>query len=301
MKKLILSIFTFTSLAVSATGVEITASDLKLTAGNEWYMKVTGGKSIDDFDTTGTSVSWDLTSFEASLVNDTLKAEAATISDNGATVKISSNYVSETHYQVTGSDILMTAIYANNTDYPFGNGASSGFAHSGTSIWNSATTIPSPFGNIPGSLSGKTVAEGTVTTSFGTFGALLVKETFSVPGVYTETFYFWETKEYGRIAILRADDFMVMTQNNFNVITSSGNVSASNLEIFPNPATNNFTIKANALENVKVYDAIGNLVFNENSYTASSVIVDTSVLKAGVYFVQATSNGAISTSRVLVK
>ena len=300
MKKLLLSIFTIASLAVSASGLEVTASDIKLTNGNEWYMKGEDGKDINSFTITGSNVSWDFTSYESSPIKDTIKAEPPTLTENGATVKISSNYIPETHYQVTSSDILMTSIYVNNTSYPFNSGASSGFTHEENSEWTSSITIPSVVGNIPATVSGSVLASGTITTSFGTFDALLVKETFSLIGLYTEDFYYWETKEYGRMALLIGNHFMVMTQNNFNSVVATRETTVSSLNIFPNPTTDNFTVKANNLDNVKVYDAIGNLVANRNSNTGS-IIIDTSVLKSGVYFVKSTANGVTTTSKVIVK
>ena len=252
MKKLLLSIFTVASLAVSA-GTEVTATDLKLTTGNEWYMKVTGGKAIGDFTSTGTGVSWDFTSYEASSSNDTVKVQAPTLTGD---IKVSSNIISETHYNVTASDILMTAINANDNDYPFNSPASSGFPHNSTSTWNSGTTIPSAFGNIPATVSGSVLAEGTITTSFGTYNAVLVEETFDVPTLYTETFYYWETKEFGRMAVLRGSSFMLMTQNNFSPV-STAEATIESLNIFPNPATANFSVKADGLEKVEVYNTIG--------------------------------------------
>lgn len=300
MKKLLLSIFTIASLAVSASGLEVTASDIKLTNGNEWYMNGEDGKDINSFTISGSNVSWDFTSYESSPIKDTIKAEPPTLTGNGATVKISSNYIPETHYQVTSSDILMTSIYVNNTSYPFNSGASSGFTHEENSEWTSSITIPSFIGNIPATVSGSVLASGTITTSFGTFDALLVKETFSVSGAYTEDFYYWETKEYGRMALLIGNHFMVMTQNNFNVVVAKQETTVSSLNIFPNPTTDHLTVKANNLDNVKVYDAIGNLVANRNSNTGY-IIIDTSVLKSGVYFVQSSVKSVISTSRVIVK
>ena len=64
MKNLLLSTLTICALAVNATGVEITASDMKLTIGNEWYMKVTGSTTIDDFTKTGTGATWNFTSYD---------------------------------------------------------------------------------------------------------------------------------------------------------------------------------------------------------------------------------------------
>jgi len=299
MKNLLLSTFTICALAVNATGTELTASDMKLTIGNEWYMKVTGGTSIDDFTKTGSGATWNFTSYETSGSNDTVSVSAPTAGTN-STVSVMSKNITETNYQVTGSDVLMTSLSGPSDDYEFTAPASSGFPHNSSSTWNSVTSIPSTYGNIPASISGSVIAEGTVTTSYGNFDAVLVEETFEVPSMYSETFYFWETKEYGRIAILKDGKLSMMVQNNFNIITSAEKATLNHLNIFPNPSSEQFTVKADALENVTVFDAVGNLVYNE-TVSNNSITVTTSNLNSGIYFVQAIANGKTVTSRIVVK
>ena len=159
--------------------------------------------------------------------------------------------------------------------------------------------------NIPHTtnFSGSVIASGQVTTNYGTFDALLIEENLSVPG-YTidETYYYWETKEYGRIATLIEGELSVMKNNNFNPVTtvSKNTVNRNNLQIFPNPSNGNFTISSSDLDDVKVFDALGILVFNE-TVSNNSINVSTSNLTSGVYFVQVTENGNSSTSRIIVK
>ena len=126
-----------------------------------------------------------------------------------------------------------------------------------------------------------------------------IKDEYEIPG-NTLTYYSWETKEFGRIATLVENKFSLMTQNNFNIVTATENISLSGLEIFPNPAKDNFTVKINALENVKVFDAIGNLVFNQ-TFKSNSININTTSFNRGIYFVQATADGNVSTSRIIVK
>ena len=95
MKNLLLSTLTICALAVNATGTEVTASDMKLIIGNEWYMKVTGSTTIDDFTKTGSGVTWDLTSYETSGTNDTVRVSAPTAGTT-STVSVVSNNITET-------------------------------------------------------------------------------------------------------------------------------------------------------------------------------------------------------------
>ena len=69
---------------------------------------------------------------------------------------------------------------------------------------------------------------------------------------------------------------------------------------FPNPSSGSFTVKANHLENVKVFDAIGNLVINQNTL-ANAYFFDATDLTSGVYFVKATANAQSNTQKIIVK
>lgn len=308
MKKLLLSVLALTSLSTFATppGLEITSSNLKWEIGNEWYMKVTSNININDFTSTGSGITWDLTSYESSSTEDTIVVGAATnIGDLvGASLSINSQLIPQTDYISTATNFQMAAMYVDllSGSVAFSGSLEIGLSHVSNDSWLASTTIPHPFGGTPypTSLTGSILAEGTVVTSYGSFEAFLVKEQFVVSGVTDQIFYYWETKEYGRIATIMGGKFSVMHNNNFDVITSNNEVIANKANIFPNPATDNFTVKAKGLENVKFYNALGTLVSNENVST-NATIVNTSNLNAGVYFVQTTANGVVSTSRVIVK
>lgn len=296
MKKLLLSIFAAATISAAATpSFEITTSDLQWTIGNEWYMKVTTGKSISDFTSTGTNVSWDFTSYETSVINDTIKAKAAT-SGTGSTVSISSSIIPNTNYKLNGSDYEVTAISYNNTNYPLDGTLSIGLSHYENNTWSSSTT---GLTIVPISVSGSVLATGAITTSYGTFDAVLVQDNYNIAG-NSVTYYYWETKEYGRIATLIDGKFSLMTQNNFSAITSNNEVALNEANIYPNPATDILTVSVNGLENVSIYNALGSLVIQQTA-TNNSAFVDVSALKAGVYFVQANASGTIQTSRVVVK
>jgi len=308
MKKLLLSVLALTSLSTFATpDLEITSADLKWQIGNEWFMKVTSGVSIDDFTNTGSGLTWDLTSYEDGATEDTIVVGAATTIGSlvGATLSINSGIIPQTDYISTGSNFEIVAIYVDplGGSFAFNGPLEIGLSHGSNDSWSPTTTIPSFVPGLPDYatlLTGSVLAEGTIVTSYGSFEAYLIKEQFVVTGFTDETLYYWETKEYGRIATILNGELSVMHNNNFNVITSNNEVVANQANIFPNPATDNFTVKAEGLENVKVYNALGILISNENVST-NATIVNASILNAGVYFVQATANGMISTSRVIVK
>ncbi len=305
MKKTLLSILTVLTLTITAS-INITSADVKWVVGNTWTMNVTSGVSIGNFTNTGTGVSWDLTTYAGSSTIDTVKILNKTAGAN-STIKIQSDIIAGANYEPLTDDWGMETGEALGAEFMFLSGSHAlGFPHSEGDTWNSASTVSNffpPFTPHATNFTGSVIATGEVVTGYGTFDALLIEENLSVPG-YTldETYYYWETKEYGRIATLIDGKLSVMKNNNFNPVTtvSTNTTNQNNLQIFPNPSNGNFTVSSNGLDNVKVFDAIGNLVFNK-FVNNNSINVSTSNLNSGIYFVQVTANGNTSTSRMVVK
>jgi hypothetical protein len=76
---------------------------------------------------------------------------------------------------------------------------------------------------------------------------------------------------------------------------------ASNIKMYPNPASTEFTIEArDIVENVTVYNMLGQEVFVKAT-NSQQVTIDVSTFTAGVYVVKATVNGVVSSSRVIKK
>ena len=315
MKKTLLSILAAVSLTASAS-ITVTSTDMNWTIGNTWTMNVNSNVSIDDFTSTGSDVTWDLKQYAGSTTVDTVKVIEKTAGAT-ATLKIYSTeeIVTPINYgpQSSGSDWGMETFKVGAIEAAFGTSIVTptphplGFPHASSDTWQSASGVPNPsdiFGTAdPTLLDGAVIASGQVLTHYGTFDALLIRETFTLAAyAIDQTYYYWETKEFGRIATLIDGKLSLMKNNNFNPVTvvSTDEIAINALQVFPNPSNGNFTIKANALENVKIFDAIGNLVVNEN-VSANSYVFNANNLNAGVYFVQASANGNSNTQRVLIK
>lgn len=297
MKKLLLSVLSLVGFTAFGTGLTIEKADLKWNAGNKWYMAVTAGQPIGSFVSTGTSVTWDLTAFEAGLGKDTVVASTP-IGGLGYEININSTLIPETNYSGTASDYAVQTINYDNVNYPMDGPLTIGLSHSSGATWSGNTTVGgSPFA--PASVSGSVLAEGTIVTSWGNFAAVLVKEEYTI---LTEviTYYYWETKEYGRIAYIINGSISLMVGNNFNAPTSTNEVEVSNFNVYPNPSTDQFTVSADNIETVRVFDAIGNLIVSKN-VQANSTVVNASGLNAGLYFVQVGSKNATSTKSVVIK
>jgi len=84
-----------------------------------------------------------------------------------------------------------------------------------------------------------------------------------------------------------------------NTVLSVSSFEKSNIKMYPNPATTNFTIEAqSSVENVTVYNMLGQEVIAKSPNTQQTTI-DISTLKVGVYIVKATINGVVSSSRLV--
>jgi len=277
------------------TGTTIEKDDLQWTIGNKWYMSVTGSQVIGNFTSTGTGVTWDLTVYEDGAVKDTIIISAPT-AGTGSVLNVNSSVIPKTNYTETANNYAVKTLNYNGQDYEFDNDLTVGLSHLYNTPWSGNATI---YTQPAASVSGDVVAEGQLTTSFGTFSALLIRETYTILN-NSSTYYYWETKEYGRIAYLIDGKLSLMTDNNFNSPTSTKEVSVANFNVYPNPSTDQFTVKGDLLENVKVYDALGNLVLNSN-VTGSSLNVNSTAFNSGLYFVQATSANGVSTKSVVIK
>jgi hypothetical protein len=297
MRKLLLSIFTIATLASATAGVEITVekADLQWTIGNKWYMAVTPSQNISSFTSSGNGVAWDLSSFEASTGKDTIVISAPT-GGSGSVVNLNSSIIPETNYTETPTNYSVKTLQYTGTNYPIDGSLTIGLSHTFETTWSEASTLG---GFIAVSVDGEVIADGQITTSFGTFDCVLVEETYNVAGTIA-TYYYWETKEYGRIAYLVEGNLSIMVGNNFNAPNATKEVAVTNFNVYPNPSTDQFTVKGDLLDNVKVFDAIGNLVLNTTA-KGGSVKVNTTAFKSGLYFVQATSGNGVSTKSVVVK
>ncbi|GGD29367.1 T9SS type A sorting domain-containing protein [Flavobacterium orientale] len=84
-----------------------------------------------------------------------------------------------------------------------------------------------------------------------------------------------------------------------NTTLGVSSFEASQIKLYPNPASSNFTIEAQEiLEKVAVYNLLGQEVITTTPNNQQAAI-DISNLQVGVYVVKATINGAVSTTRIV--
>ncbi|MDP2159959.1 MAG: T9SS type A sorting domain-containing protein [Flavobacterium sp.] len=84
-----------------------------------------------------------------------------------------------------------------------------------------------------------------------------------------------------------------------NTVLSVSSFEKSNIKMYPNPATTNFTIEAqDNIEKIAVLNMLGQEVISKPLNNQQATI-DISSLQVGVYVVKATFNGIVSTSRIV--
>ena len=81
---------------------------------------------------------------------------------------------------------------------------------------------------------------------------------------------------------------------------SSNEFQTNNITLFPNPASDNFTINTTKLVNVEIVNMLGKLVKSVQNVDASTS-VDVSNLDAGVYFVKVLGENAAETIKLIKK
>jgi hypothetical protein len=77
------------------------------------------------------------------------------------------------------------------------------------------------------------------------------------------------------------------------------------ISIFPNPANNKVTLMANFARNenvyINLYDLNGASVFQtENRYTGEPLMMDVSLLEAGIYFIKISTNENTTTKKIII-
>jgi hypothetical protein len=101
--------------------------------------------------------------------------------------------------------------------------------------------------------------------------------------------------------IMRPSIYAKITCDNCSM-GSITEMAKKNVTISPNPATSNFTVDLGATgkSNVEMFNLVGQKVYS-NSTNDSSITVNVSDLKSGVYMLKISQNGQVYTSKVVVK
>ena len=84
----------------------------------------------------------------------------------------------------------------------------------------------------------------------------------------------------------------------FVTVTSVGDQNEA-AAIFPNPANDKLSVRANDINEVMVYDLLGQCVYRYHGST-EALEINTSALNAGVYTVNVTTSEGVSSRRIVV-
>ncbi|MFT6747566.1 MAG: hypothetical protein ACJAZ2_001919 [Glaciecola sp.] len=220
MKKLLLFVFAIQTISIAFAQTTILKEHLKFETGAKWNNKVIAGSQYVN-STSGTNQLWDFSAAPATTTEETVVVTA----DN-STVLITSSLKGDFDYKVSDTTYTYASFSGVQADDP--KLVSIGLPHFYGKVWTGTASGLS--GGLTVTLNAEVVASGQITTALGTHECLLVKEIISaITG--TQTRYFWETVEYGRIAswFYGSDDLLVT--ESFGVDSTSSISYGSGWEI----------------------------------------------------------------------
>jgi hypothetical protein len=87
----------------------------------------------------------------------------------------------------------------------------------------------------------------------------------------------------------------VLHTNNTTGISQISGIN-SQILVYPNPANNKISIRANQIKGIKLFDVLGNEILNTKENE-----IDVSILSSGVYFVQVSTRGNNYTQKIVVQ
>ena len=80
------------------------------------------------------------------------------------------------------------------------------------------------------------------------------------------------------------------------------NSTVKNLNIYPNPVTNQLQVFAGQIiENVRIFNIFGQLVYSSKAINSESLTVNMSDFSSGLYLVQVSSGNSSSTKKIIKK
>jgi hypothetical protein len=297
MKKILL----FAAVLYGASAVNaqtITSDDLKWTVNNTWpgslYAETGSGLDL----TAGTGKAWDLTAYTSGTL-DTIFALAPTNSGT-ADIKINSTLLGELDYKNTGTDWALAGALVSGLGFTAVNdhNAVMGLPHTQGGTSSSSTAAGAPPFSFTIDVAIDVVSSGTVTTAFGSFAAVLVKETIS--GAYNREAYYVETVEYGRVGVFVAGNNQIWVTESPIEVGASEVEGSSSLSVYPNPASSVVTVSSSNAGAIAVYDALGNVV-SQTLFNGGSTTFNAANLGSGLYVVQLTTSAGVETATVIVK
>ena len=81
----------------------------------------------------------------------------------------------------------------------------------------------------------------------------------------------------------------------------SNTASASSFSIYPNPTSGSATIQVSGNSGVKIMNALGNVVLQQDSINSDSFLIDLSAQPSGMYIVETIVNGAITSQKLILQ
>lgn len=144
-------------------------------------------------------------------------------------------------------------------------------------------------------ISGNTTNQVTVYFSETAAPSVLVSCTITLPNLRTTS----DDSSLKSAVYITSNESGEKTEITPELTTSIiSTVPKSSLTAYPNPATETFALSGTGTYDVKIYNAVGQLVFANTAYTATTPIT---VLNKGMHVVYATQNGIAQVVKVIIE
>ncbi|HNX00135.1 MAG TPA: T9SS type A sorting domain-containing protein [Candidatus Cloacimonadota bacterium] len=197
------------------------------------------------------------------------------------------------YYQETTDDFLQIG-YTGSPNLLWNPSIPTGLPHYLNKTWTSTNTWT--YGTYV--ITGKVIAEGSLTTHWGTHQAVLVRYYYTTTSL-SYYCYQWETKEYGIEAYtntLNGGMLYVLNEAEPNSVPNSDATvtpSPFNVTVYPNPAQRVVNLKLNKTTDepisLQIYNIRGELVHSENKVQTTQLHWDMKdsndkIVSAGIYF-----------------
>ncbi len=230
-------------------------------------------------------------------------------SDEG---RVNGLLIGNNYFQQTIDDFVQLG-YESVGTYVWTPGVPTGLPHFFNQTWQGTYNYTSEYGSVDYTISGSVIAEGQLTTHWGTHSAVLVKFHYSSNTEYDA--YQWETKEYGIEVFsnsLNGGLVYVLNEAQPNIVASDDQIASPIIQkvtVYPNPSKDIINLQVSTKQpdnlDVSIYNIKGELVFQDKQTANRTITWNGKNLKQnkvmpGIYFYRIDLGRQIATGKFVI-